>query len=115
MKGELLPVAVRAYARRSKPTGTESQSAEDEKKKEEEEKEVRRELPRRPPYLLVFDTETRTDIGQGLLMAGYRFYVLSWADDGPTLACVEEGLVYADELPQIDARRLQDPARLRRH
>ena len=93
MKGELLPVAVRAYARKSK-SGTWSP------RPDKDDGEVKRVPPRRSPYLLVYDTETRTDIGQGLLMACYRFYVLTWTADGPTLDCVEEGLVYADELPQ---------------
>ncbi len=93
MKGELLPIAVRAYARKAKPDHVWTPNDEDEEK---------RKPPRRPPYLLVFDTETKTDLGQGLLMADYRFYVLTWSDAGPALACVEEGLVYADELPQED-------------
>ena len=94
MRGELLPIAVRAYARKSKPGRGRTPG--------DDEDEEKRKPPRRPPYLLVFDTETHTDLGQGLLIADYRFYVLSWTDDGPTLACVEEGLVYADELPHDD-------------
>ena len=95
MSRELLPLAVRAYARRprqadEKPPGSRPPGSDDDAAK------------RRPELLLVFDTETRTDLGQGLLFGCYRFYVLTWQPGGPDLACLEEGLLYADELEATD-------------
>ncbi len=45
--------------------------------------------------VLVFDTETRVDKSQALLVGGYKLY--HW--QGTTLVCDEEGLFYADDLP----------------
>lgn len=90
MKGELLPLAVRAYARRSGETDKRTPNRHNDK------------ATRRPRFLLVFDTETRTDLGQGLLFGCYRFYVLTWRPDGPTMACLEEGLLYADGMEVDD-------------
>ncbi len=56
---------------------------------------------RRPPVILVLDTETRTDHSQALLFASYRLYDVRWEDE-PRLSCVEEGLIYADALPDRD-------------
>lgn len=51
---------------------------------------------RRPRWMLVFDTETRTDAAQALTFGSYRFF-----DDG---VCLEEGLFYADDLPAAERR-----------
>jgi hypothetical protein len=45
-----------------------------------------------PDAMLVFDTETRTDATQRLTFGSYRIFV-----EG---RCVEEGLFYADDLPE---------------
>src|SRR5262245_12857788 len=52
-----------------------------------------------PRGMLIFDTETTTDPTQRLTFAWYRY--ARWRDDG-TLACVEEGIIYADDLPDRD-------------
>jgi hypothetical protein len=52
-----------------------------------------------PANVLVLDTETTTDEAQRLLFGAYRY--LRWTDAG-TLECREEGLFYADELPDVD-------------
>ena len=52
-----------------------------------------------PKYALVIDTETTIDATQALNFGSYRFIAL---DDGkhPPGTCLEEGIFYADELPQ---------------
>lgn len=54
---------------------------------------------RLPEYALVIDTETTVDISQALNFGSYRFIAL---DDGenPPGSCLEEGIFYADELPE---------------
>jgi hypothetical protein len=52
-----------------------------------------------PKATLVFDTETRTDATQHLTFGSYRFFV--------TGRCLEEGLFYADDLPEEDRRVLE--------
>ncbi len=53
-----------------------------------------------PNVTLVFDCETRTDISQRLTFGAYRIY------HGDR--CNEEGLFYADDLPDEDRARLGD-------
>jgi hypothetical protein len=53
----------------------------------------------RSPYVLVFDTETTTDAAQALNFGVYR--VCRWTRDR-TLALVQEGLFFGDDLPQRD-------------
>ena len=71
-----LPVAVRVYPD-AKP---------------EADMRVNKRLLKRPDAMLVFDCETRTDATQRLTFGSYR-YVLRGE-------CVEEGLFYADDLPE---------------
>ena len=54
--------------------------------------------PKWPNSVLVFDTETTTDPTQRLLFGSYRYY--RWK--AGLLECVEEGVFYADELPEKD-------------
>jgi hypothetical protein len=49
--------------------------------------------------MFVFDTETRVDATQRLTFGSYRFI-----DEGQ---CLEEGLFYADDLPQKDRQILE--------
>lgn len=58
--------------------------------------------PDRPRAMLVLDSETAPTLGHGLLFLSYRFCRVSWHGWVPTLSCVEEGLVYADDLPATD-------------
>lgn len=51
----------------------------------------------RPDRMLVFDFETRTDAAQAMTFGSYRYYSAG--------LCLEEGLIYADDLPR-KARRL---------
>lgn len=46
-------------------------------------------------YVLIFDTETTVDASQRLLFGSYRY--CRW--ESGILVCVEEGLLYADDLP----------------
>ena len=52
--------------------------------------------------MLVFDTETRIDATQRLTFGSYRFVVAG--------RCLEEGLFYADDLPEKDRRILEQYA-----
>jgi hypothetical protein len=56
-----------------------------------------------PKYCLVFDTETTIDPKQKLTFGCYRRCQL----DGDGYRCIEEGLFYADDLPQSDIRTLE--------
>jgi hypothetical protein len=94
---QFLPLAVRAYAR--PPARRDFFGGGGGGDDDDDETNARR-----PDFLLVFDTETRTDLDQALLLGCYRFYALEWQDDGPDLVCLEEGLFYPDEL------RAEDPA-----
>jgi hypothetical protein len=63
----------------------------------------RKRTPWLPAGLLVFDTETTTDQRQQLTFGFWRYHRLTIADAGLVLACVDEGIVYADELPEADS------------
>jgi hypothetical protein len=54
---------------------------------------------KRPKVMLVFDTETRTDATQRLTFGSYRYFVAG--------RCLEEGLIYDDDLPEKDRRVLE--------
>jgi hypothetical protein len=56
----------------------------------------------RPNSMFVFDTETRIDATQRLTFGSYRFIVSS--------RCVEEGLLYADDLPDRERTILEQYA-----
>src|SRR5436309_1625912 len=83
MSGDRLPTALRAFAERrnSKP------------------RRSPRPVRKRPDVALVFDTETTIDAAQRLTFGSYRYLRLV---DGERTSCVEEGLFYADELPERD-------------
>ncbi len=78
-----LPVAVRVYPQ---PENLKQQNA--------KQASHSRKTWRRPDAMLVFDTETRTDAPQRLTFGSYRFIANG--------LCREEGIFYADDLPQPD-------------
>jgi hypothetical protein len=81
--GDGLPVAFRVWTER--PNGRRRS------------KGARRHRPKDvPEHVLIIDTETRVDLGQGLLYGGYWFCTTT--PDG-RLRCLEEGLFHADDLP----------------
>jgi hypothetical protein len=49
-------------------------------------------------HVLAFDSETTTGREQAFLFAFYRFLKLTWDKDVPTVVCLEEGIVHADDL-----------------
>jgi hypothetical protein len=55
-------------------------------------------------HAVVFDTETTTGLEQALLYGGYRFCRIR---QDMTLECLEEGLIYADDLPTTDPEGFQ--------
>src|SRR5687767_6611130 len=83
MKSDQLPTAVRVFARRHDAKSSRSPKS----------------RPTTPKVALVFDTETTIDTAQRLTFGSYRY--LRLVDEGPAV-CVEEGLFYADELPERD-------------
>lgn len=57
---------------------------------------------RRYPFeVLVFDTETRIDPSQNLMVGVWRFY-RDDPDAKPGTTCIEEGFFYPDDLPETD-------------
>jgi hypothetical protein len=93
---DLLPVAVRAFARplhaRRKPRPASPRP-----------RRRNAEVARRPSAVLVVDCETTVDAVQALRFGAHRYCRVDWTEAGPNLVCVEEGLFYADEL---DAEQL---------
>jgi len=95
-----LPIAVRAYAipkaqgksyrRKQTPVKTAR-------------KRRRPEDPaRRPHSILVLDCETTVDPAQKLLVACYRYFRLRLERGWARVVCVDEGLVYGDDLAACD-------------
>ncbi len=95
MTSSLEKVALRAYA--EPPLAQQPSADEGEATKK-----------RRPPQrshvtrALVFDTETTVDAIQAFLFGSYRNCRIAWRGDVPTISTVEEGLIYADELPETN-------------
>jgi hypothetical protein len=84
-KSVALPIAIRVYPLTAK-------DADDRSKRP-------RKRWRLPGEMVVFDTETRTDPTQRLTFGGYRAII-----DGE---CVEEGLLYADDLSREEVKTLR--------
>lgn len=53
-------------------------------------------------YALVLDTETTTDAAQRLNFGSYRYVRLIWEVEVPSIVMCEEGLLFADDLPERD-------------
>ena len=58
----------------------------------------------RPAYLVVLDTETTTDLAQGLLVGAYRYVRVTWQGAKPSFSVAEEGLVLPDDASEDDWR-----------
>lgn len=105
---DYLPVAVRAFT--EAPPATRRRTQADEPR----DAPARRRRWRRPRLLLVFDTETTTDVGQSLLFGCARVYRLD--KHGPYLIEGGESLFHADDLAERDPtgyRRLRNYAERR--
>ena len=90
---EPLTVAVRAHTER----------IEDRKPRRNTERRGRGDWRKLLAHVLIFDTETRIDHYQSLMFGCWRFCEVSWDSDRyARLSCLEEGLFYADELPETD-------------
>lgn len=90
--GTAVPVAFRVW---TEPAG----------RKRRTRKTRRRRRTRTPTeHVLVIDTETRVDVGQGLLYGGYWFCAVTRSGQ---LRCLEEGLFYADDLPDSSPEEFQ--------
>src|SRR5439155_3772502 len=87
---ETLPVAYRAYLQRVPPRSS-----------------ARTKAPLAlacPNDILVLDTETTTDPTQRLLFGSWRY---GHRNAAGAFVCLEEGLMYADDLPERDAAGFQ--------
>jgi hypothetical protein len=93
----LLPVAVRAYAVLQADEEGEREALPDRQRR------VKAKLARN---VLIIDVETRTDYTQRLTFGSYRYF-----RDG---RCLEEGLFFADDLPESEVRVLWEYARRHR-
>lgn len=62
----------------------------------------------RPRFALVIDCETTIDAAQALTFGSYRYFRVTWAEEGPMLVCAEEGLFYTDDLPECDPKGFED-------
>ena len=60
----------------------------------------------------MFDDETTIDPSQRLLVLVWRFY-RDDPDHPAAVTCIEEGIVYPDDLPDRRPRRISGPGRLR--
>jgi len=99
-----LSVAVRAYAEPAVMTDTGETLA--------KRRKARTSSSQWPDAVLIFDTETTTDATQRLTFGAYRYCI--WTKDG-RLICAEEGIIYADDLPERDPEgfaMLQEYARM---
>jgi hypothetical protein len=85
---DLLDIAVRAWTPSRKPPRRSTLTATAE--------------PRVPERLLIIDTETTTDETQRLNFGAYRYCRVTETDGEITLTCLQEGLFYADDLPERD-------------
>jgi hypothetical protein len=94
---DYLPVAVRVFTEAPRVTRRGRQAD------EPRDAPTRRRRWRRPRLLLVFDTETATDVGQSLLFGSARLYRLD--KRGPYR--VKETLFHADDLAERDAAGYQ--------
>ncbi len=86
--GDLLDIAVRAWTPPRKPPRASAKA--------------KRPPARVPPQLLVIDTETTTDQTQRLNFGAWRYCRVSEVDGEVALTCMQEGLFYADDLPERD-------------
>jgi hypothetical protein len=55
-----------------------------------------------PRLAIVIDTETLTDVSQRLNFGCSRTYAIDWTSGAPQLACLDETLIYADDLAGRD-------------
>src|SRR5574341_394255 len=90
MEVERVPIALRAFTERHTPGVAIKRTAS-------------RAPVSWPDEVLILDTETTTDPTQRFVFGSY--YHAIWLD-GPQLVVIEEGIVYADDLPQPDAAGL---------
>jgi hypothetical protein len=90
---DVLPIAVRAHTVTRKKPKKETQPRHPSDKR-------RRVTAVQPRYELVFDTETTTDTTQALKFGCWRYYRINRTKR----TCVQEGLFYADDLPDRDPR-----------
>jgi hypothetical protein len=90
-----LPVAVRAFTE-----GADDTRAVDDPESQSDDTTTTGQHAELPEWILVFDAETTVDATQRLNFGAWRFVQTTWPTYGePTMRCVEEGLFYADDLP----------------
>jgi hypothetical protein len=97
---DVVPVAVRVWATPTTRRGRVGRARQEYQVSGEAETR----LPKRryPHEALIFDTETRHEAGQRLLVGVWRLYRDDVHTGTPGTRCIEEGLFYPDDLPDRD-------------
>ncbi len=93
---DVLPTAVRVWAVRTSP----DQADDTEEKAGSSPGRTRQR--RYPAEALVFDTETRDEMNQRLLLGVWRLYRDTPDSKRSGHTCIEEGFFYPDDLPEVD-------------
>lgn len=89
-----LDIAVRAYTGPTRPPITPASAKKTKKKRGSVTTD------RFPEHVLIFDTETTVDPTQALNFGAWRYCRVRHAAGGVELVCVQEGIFYADDLPE---------------
>lgn len=98
---EFLEIATRAYTEPLEPDQGKRSSPDEQAQRLAQLLKGRQADNHRP--VLSFDTETRTDPSQRLMLGAYRF--CRWQRN--QLVCVAEGLIYPEDLPEDDAAQVR--------
>ncbi len=93
---DVLPTAVRVWAVRTSPDQT------DDTEEQAGSSSGRTRQRRYPAEALVFDTETRDETNQRLLLGVWRLYRDTPDSKRSGHTCIEEGFFYPDDLPEVD-------------
>src|SRR5437879_2838036 len=98
------PIFLRAHTEIAKlPTGRGTKTAKPELDQKAEDPTKRARPSKWPEYVLAFDCETTTDSCQALTFGTYQFCRTL----GDQYECIEEGIFYADEVPEADPQGLE--------
>jgi len=94
-----LDIAVRAYTAAKPPPITASNPS-------KKTKRAAGTTDRFPEHVLIFDTETTVDATQALNFGAWRYCRVRHGAGGVELVCVQEGIFYADDLPDREPHAL---------
>jgi len=95
-----LDIAVRAYTGPTRPPITPASAKKNKKKRGSVATD------RFPEHVLIFDTETTVDATQALNFGAWRYCRVRHGAGGVELVCVQEGIFYADDLPDREPQAM---------